>query len=159
MLDEADRLLALPHAERVPVLGALLDSWGDGRIKLIATTAGLRMRRADPALFLAGSYEPLEADLSVPSSAVAFARVHGDSAAIFVAPRLCRALVDADLRPPLGGDKWKTSRVLLPPALAGRSFRHEVTGAEIQPTTGADRAWIFLGQVFEHVPLGMLRAI
>jgi (1->4)-alpha-D-glucan 1-alpha-D-glucosylmutase len=159
MLDEADGLLALPHAERAPALGALLDNWADGRIKLITTAAGLRLRRSDPALFLAGGYEPLHIELSVPSSAIAFARVRDGSAAIFVAPRLCRALVDADLRPPLGGDKWKTSRVLLPSALADRTFRHEITGAEIRPTAGADRAWIFLGQIFEHVPVGILRAV
>ena len=40
--------------------------------------------------------------------------------------RACaRGCVGGDLRPPLG-ESWKTSRVLLPPPLAGRTFSHEI---------------------------------
>jgi hypothetical protein len=49
--------------------------------------------------------------------------------------------------------------VLLPRELAGRTFRHEITGAEIMPTVTESGAWIFVGQVFEHVPVGILRAV
>jgi maltooligosyltrehalose synthase len=65
--------------------------------------------------------------------------------------------VTADLQAPLG-EAWKTSRVLLPAELAGRSFRHELTGAELRPTVAGDQSWLFLGQIFEHVPVGILRA-
>jgi hypothetical protein len=51
-----------------------------------------------------------------------------------------------------------TSRVMLPPALRDRTFRHEITGAEIRPAQAADAAWLFLGQVFETVPVGILTA-
>jgi len=78
---------------------------------------------------------------------------------LFVAPRLCAALVGPDLGVPLGGEDWKTSRVMLPAELAGRAFRHELTGAEIQPVTGAGQSWIFLGQMFQKVPVGILRAL
>ena len=91
-----------------------------------------------------------------PGNAIAFARLHGGDGVLFVAPRLCARLVGGDLRPPLG-ESWKTSRVLLPPPLAGRSFRHEFTGAEIRPTIAGDQAWLFVGQLFEHVPVGILR--
>jgi len=47
--------------------------------------------------------------------------------------------------------------VLLPPPLAGRTFRHEITGAEIRPTITGEQAWLFVGEVFEHVPVGILR--
>jgi hypothetical protein len=48
---------------------------------------------------------------------------------------------------------------MLPPELRDRTFRHEVTGAEIQPTRAVDSAWFFLGEVFETVPFGILRSI
>ena len=163
LLDDVDGTLAMPHQERVPKLGELLSSWADGRIKLLLTAVGLRMRRRDPELFFQGSYVPLAVDMTVPAGAIAFARVHGGSAAIFAGPRLAARLFDAHAEggyvPPIGGDKWKTSRLLLPAELAGRTFTHEITGAEIRPTATADQSWIFLGQVFEHVPVGILRAI
>jgi hypothetical protein len=77
---------------------------------------------------------------------------------LFIAPRLCARLFTEDLHPPLGA-AWKTSRVLLPPELAARTFRHELTGAAIHPTTTADQSWLFLGQIFEHVPVGILTAV
>ncbi len=46
---------------------------------------------------------------------------------------------------------------MLPPELAGRVFRHVFTGAEIQPTSAGEQSWIFAGQVFETVPVGILR--
>ena len=163
LLDEVDALLAMESRERIPRITELVASWRDGRIKMLTTTAGLRMRRSDPELFLAGRYVPLELDLTVPASAVAFARVHGDSAGVFVGPRLAARLADSAApradQPPTGADKWKTSRVLLPPELAGRRFRHEITGAELTPTATPEQSWLFLGQVFEHLPAGILRAI
>jgi (1->4)-alpha-D-glucan 1-alpha-D-glucosylmutase len=158
-LEELEPLLAMPQEERRPRLAALMERWQDGRIKLLTTVAGLRMRRQDPELFVSGGYLPIEVETSVSGSAVAFARVRGEAGAIFAGPRLCAGLVGADLRPPLGGDRWKTSRLLLPPELTGRAFRHEISGAEIQATTTGGQSWIFLGQIFEHVPVGILRAI
>jgi hypothetical protein len=60
---------------------------------------------------------------------------------------------------PVGGDAWKTSRVFLPPELGGLTYRHEITGAEVQPTSAGDGAWLFAGQLFETVPVAVLRAI
>jgi (1->4)-alpha-D-glucan 1-alpha-D-glucosylmutase len=153
------RIHALPHGERAPYLERLLAGWRDGRIKLLTTTVGLHLRNADPELFLSGQYLPLDIEVTVNASAVAFARIHGESAAVFVGPRLAAPLIDAELRAPLGSDKWKTSRLLLPPELAGRMFRHEITGADLRPTTASGRSWIFLGQIFEQVPIGILRAV
>jgi (1->4)-alpha-D-glucan 1-alpha-D-glucosylmutase len=130
----------------------------DGRIKLLTTTTGLRLRRTDPELFLSGAYVPLATEVTVDGDAIAFARIHDGRAMLFVAPRLCARLFSEDLQPPLGV-AWKTSRVLLPSALAGRTFRHALTGAELQPTTTADESWLFLGQIFEHLPVGILTSL
>jgi (1->4)-alpha-D-glucan 1-alpha-D-glucosylmutase len=164
LLDEVDAILGLPHEDRAPKLGELMHGWRDGRIKLLTTAVGLRLRRAHPDLFLEGSYVPLETEVTVAGSAVGFARIHGSHAALFIGPRLCARLlqpadpVHGDAHAPLGADRWKTSRVMLPQELAGRTFRHAISGAELRPTTASGTAWIFLGQIFEHVPVGLLLA-
>ena len=158
LLDDVDRVLGLCPAQRVAPLAEMLRGWVDGRIKLLTTTAGLRLRRNDPELFLAGAYVPLETEVTVDGDTIAFARIRDERGMLFIAPRLCARLFTEDLRPPLG-TAWKTSRVLLPPELAARTFRHELTGAAIHPTTTADQSWLFLGQIFEHVPVGILRAV
>ncbi len=164
MLEDVDSVLALEPPARIERLAELMREWRDGRIKLLTTAVGLRLRRADPELFLDGAYVPLDTDVTVAARAVAFARVHGERAVIVVGPRLCARLsqpADAnDLAPaaPLGGDRWKTSRVLIPRELGERTFHHAITGAEIKPTVTTEHAWMFLGQIFEHVPVGLLLA-
>jgi (1->4)-alpha-D-glucan 1-alpha-D-glucosylmutase len=140
--------------------GVDLAAWtADGRLKLLVTAAGLRLRRRHPDLFLRGDYTPLVTDVTARGNCVAFARTSpgGDpSAALFIAPRLCAGLYAPDRPLPLGGDAWKTSRVMLPPALRHLTFRHEVTGAQIEAAQANDSGWLFLGQVFDKVPVGML---
>lgn len=159
LLAEVAAALAASPAERAAAVTEWLGSWADGRIKLIVTTAGLRLRRELPELFLEGRYVPLEAEITVGGSVAAFARVHEESAAIFVAPRLCATLIGAEAPAPIGGDCWKTSRVMLPGELGGRTFRHAVTGAELRPTVAGTDAWLFVGQIFEALPVGILLAV
>lgn len=167
LLDDVLRVLDGDVAARGPVLAEMLQNWPDGRIKLFATAAGLRLRAKMPHVLLGGTYLPLATELTVPAGVVAFARLPPaadgadapQEAALFIAPRLCAAIVLADRPMPLGGECWKTSRVMLPPGLRDRIFRHEITGADIRPTVTADSAWIFLGDVFQTVPIGMLRAV
>jgi (1->4)-alpha-D-glucan 1-alpha-D-glucosylmutase len=158
LLEDVERILGLCPDQRAPRLADMLQRWTDGRIKLLTTTAGLRLRQSDPELFLSGAYVPLAVEVTVEGGAIAFARVLEDRAMLFVAPRLCARLFSEDLAAPLG-DTWKTSRVLLAQELTGRTFRHELTGVEIRPSSTGDQTWIFLGQIFEHLPVGILRAV
>ena len=57
---------------------------------------------------------------------------------------------------PLGGNAWKTSRILLPPNLRGKSFRNELTGMSVEAASSASEEWLFAGQVFERAPVGIL---
>jgi (1->4)-alpha-D-glucan 1-alpha-D-glucosylmutase len=158
-LDEAEAVLAQPDAERKAAVAALVESWSDGRIKLLVTTAGLRLRRDEPDLFLSGGYLPLVTQLSVPADIVAFARIDraGDGrAALFIAPRLVEPLISGPQSLPLGGDVWKTSRILLPPELSTRTFTNLLTGERLQPTQTVDEAWLFAGQVFGSVTAAIL---
>jgi (1->4)-alpha-D-glucan 1-alpha-D-glucosylmutase len=136
----------------------LLEHWRDGRVKLFVTTRGLHLRRELPQVFVGGEYLPLEVDTSVPGDAVAFARQAGDECVIAIAPRLCARMVLPERPLPLGGEAWKTSRVLLPESLRHRTFTNVFTGEEIRPTTTAEHVWIFLGQALERLPVALLRS-
>ena len=111
-----------------------------------------------------GSTFPLVTDVTVPAGLVAFARILDERAALFVAPRLTAPLVIngginggvSTARAPLGGDAWKTSRIILPPELHGRMFEHRITGGDVVPTSAGGEEWIFAGQVFDTVPVGIL---
>ena len=164
LLDDVDRLLALDPQARAASIAEWVRDWKDGRIKLLVTAAGLRLRGELPHVFSGGAYLPLDTEVTVPGGAVAFARSAQGHAAtrdvvIFATPRLCRAQVDGRSAAPLGGDWWKTSRIMLPADLADRTFRHELTGAEVRPTRAADTAWIFLGEAFHTVPMAILRSL
>ena len=137
---------------------AMLRDWPDGRIKLFVTSAGLQLRRDLPHVFVGGDYLPLATEVTVPGGIVAFARTAGDDAVLVVAPRLCAALVDEERPAPLGGECWKTSRILLPDTLRHRTFRNAFTGEEVKATEGAGQTWIFVGQALNHLPVAMLRA-
>jgi len=156
MLAEVDRLLALDVAQRTAAIAERLRAWQDGAIKLVVTAAGLRLRRERPDLFLSGEYLPLVTESTVGASIVAFARMHGDSVALFVAPRFSASLIDEQHPIPVGVERWKTTRVLLPAAMTDRSFRNVLTGAEVTPVVTDSQAWIFAGQLFETVPVGIL---
>jgi (1->4)-alpha-D-glucan 1-alpha-D-glucosylmutase len=150
-LDDVDRALQRG-------LGGLdLPAWTvDGRLKLLVTAAGLRLRRRHPDLFLRGEYVPLTVESAVRGDCVAFARTLDGAAAIVAAPRLCAAMYSPDQPMPLGGGAWKTSRVLLPPPLADLAFRNAITGDDVSATRLGESAWLFLGQIFERLPLGIL---
>jgi (1->4)-alpha-D-glucan 1-alpha-D-glucosylmutase len=157
-LAEVMCILARDPAPRGAAIDGLLDRWTDGTIKLLVTTAALRLRHERPAPFLEGDYLPLEVECTVPGHAIAFARVTADGQALVaVAPHLAVHVTDRDRPVPLG-DRWKTSRVLLPPALASLTFRDAFTGAEVRPTVASESAWIFVGQAFQRLPVALLVA-
>jgi len=160
-LDDVDAVLASEPQERARTIQAWLHNWKDGRIKLLLTAAGLRLRRELPEVFLAGGYAPLQTEIMVPGDVIAFARISsgGSDSALVLTPRLCRRLATAEQPLPLDGDCWKTSRVVLPSALSDREFRDVITGATIRPTRGADSAWIFIGEAFHSLPVAMLRSV
>jgi (1->4)-alpha-D-glucan 1-alpha-D-glucosylmutase len=156
LLADVDALLATAPQERAAQLAEWLRAWPDGRIKLAVTAAGLRLRRERTELFYAGRYIPLETDVPVPANIVAFARILGDDAAIFAAPRLSAPLTTGASELPLGSDRWKTSRVLLPAELCDRTFRDILTGAELRPSVAGPEAWLFAGQLFQTLPVATL---
>jgi (1->4)-alpha-D-glucan 1-alpha-D-glucosylmutase len=157
-LADIDAVFALEGEERARRIAAMLALWHDGRVKLLLTTAGLRLRRALPDLFLAGAYVPLPSEITVNAGVVSFARTRGDDVVIVVVPRLVAPLVPATGLP-IGGAAWMTSRIILSDALGDRLYRHVLTGAEIRPVSSGSQHWVFVGQLFEHIPVAILRSV
>ena len=159
-VNDVDAVLALDPEPRAGTISEWMRGWEDGRVKLLVTATGLRLRRQVPDLFLDGTYLPLQTEMTVPADAIGFARLStdGSTAAVFIAPRLCHRLVTPEQPLPLG-ECWKTSRVMLPAAVRDREFQDVVTGATIRPTQGADSAWLFVGDALRVLPVSMLRAV
>jgi (1->4)-alpha-D-glucan 1-alpha-D-glucosylmutase len=158
LLERVDRILALEEDARAAGVASLLANWRDGAIKLLLTTAGLRLRNAMADVFVEGVYLPLETDTAaVPARVVAFARQSAAGTIVAIAPHLVARLVDADHPVPIG-DMWKTSRVMLPPALAELTWRDAFTGGEVRPVRGNGSAWLFVGQVLRTLPVSLLVA-
>ncbi len=142
-----------------PDPAAMLRESQDGRIKMFVTNAGLQLRQELPHVFVGGDYLPLATEVTVGADVVAFARVSGEDAVIAAVPRLVAGLVNDERPSPLGGECWKTSRIILPEALRSRTFRNAFTGEEARPTEAAGQAWLFVGQVFDTLPVALLRAV
>jgi (1->4)-alpha-D-glucan 1-alpha-D-glucosylmutase len=158
-LADVDALLAMDASSRAREIASWMDNWTDGKIKLLVTAAALRLRRAHPELFLGGQYLPLPVEVPVHAGAVAFARVAESGSILIIAPRLFSRAVTGERPVPLGGECWKTSRVMLPPELRDRVFRDVITGAEIRPASAGASAWIFLGEAFLTLPIAILKTV
>jgi (1->4)-alpha-D-glucan 1-alpha-D-glucosylmutase len=159
LLEDVDVILEMPAETRSRAVAGLVENWPDGRIKLLVTAAGLRLRRDRPELLRHGRYVPLVTQVAVASDIVAFARLAEDDpgrGAIFIAPRLVAALTPDDRQLPLGANVWKTSRILLPLELAASTFTNLLTGETLQPTSTASESWLFAGQLFADAPVAIL---
>jgi (1->4)-alpha-D-glucan 1-alpha-D-glucosylmutase len=102
MLDSLEN--AQPHE--------LLEGWPDGRIKLLATSRLLRLRRGHPNLFKHGSYVPLQTTGTFAESCLAFAREHEGKSLVVIVPRL-----SSRVGFPPTGDKWHDTAVQLAPSI------------------------------------------
>ncbi len=102
--------------DRRATLHQLWSSWQDGRFKLALTAWLLQLRRASPALFATGGYEPLHVSGSRGDAVFAFARLSGNQTLVTV----CRIFPGEEI----GEDVM----VELPEAAQGRQGRDVLTG-------------------------------
>ena len=144
-IDFAARARALDGLGGTPDWQALAASWADGRIKLALTRRLLAWRRDLGAVFGRGDYRPLVVEGPHREHVIAFARVHGEEGAILVAGRHFAALTDGGRHWPRAED-WQGHVVL--GALAATD------GAP----RGATRDRLPLAQLFDVIPIAMLRA-
>ncbi len=134
------------------LVGRLRSDWTSGALTLHVLSAALQARRADPALFGAGSYEPLEVGGARHQHVFAFARRHEDRVAIAaVALRVARA-GNGDLEFPLGARFWADTAIALPAPLATQC--HDViSGRHIVPAA----ATLAAADIFGALPVALLR--
>ncbi len=123
-LAELERRLAEGPAARAALARAVSapERLGDGFAKLLLLREALRLRRAEPSLFLDGSYLPLAVEGPHGPNVFAFARIHQGRAALCVAPRLLLRLLEQSA----GRIAWNGA-VRLPPGLP-RRYTDLVTG-------------------------------
>ncbi|HEX2168038.1 MAG TPA: malto-oligosyltrehalose synthase [Longimicrobiales bacterium] len=125
----------------------LLESWKDGRIKLLLTAVALRFRAAHRDVFEMGDVMALSTTGSQADHIFAFARVRGSRACIIALPRWTAALGDSVAIDP---EVWGDTAVELPPHLR-RTWHNAITG-ETCSSEGALPA----ATLFQSVPFALL---
>ncbi|MPY90475.1 MAG: malto-oligosyltrehalose synthase [Luteitalea sp.] len=147
----------LPASERTARLAELFSNWTDGRVKLLLTLVGQRLRQAHPDLFLDGDYTPLSCDVMVLSDLVAFARRRDERVVLTIVPRFIASMMwDDPARWPVGIGTWATSRVLLPPELAALRYRNVLSGQDVAVIDHSQESWIFAGEALKDFPVALL---
>lgn len=148
-----DNLQNCPDKSKCGVARDLLERWPDGKIKMHVTAASLRYRTRHQALFLDGTYEPLQVLGMHASSAVAFARGLGDQIAIIVAARLTARIDRRGRTFPLA-ESWDDTRI---------RFEDSAHPVMTDLLTGNTRHVIRngpsgfpLAQMFSHLPVAFL---
>jgi (1->4)-alpha-D-glucan 1-alpha-D-glucosylmutase len=145
-VDFAARGRALDACGETADWQALAASWPDGRIKLALTQRLLAWRRVLGAVFARGDYRPLLVEGPHRDHVIAFARVHGEQAAILIVGRHFASFTN-------GGRRWPRPQ----------DWRAEVMLGDLVPID--DGAWsgkvpdrLRLADLFEPLPVAALRA-
>ena len=134
----------------------LLESRRDGRVKLFVVHRALATRAAMREVYERGEYVPLETTGARGECVFAFARVAPEGVAITCVPRLVASLTPDAVAPPLGRTVWADTRILLPDALAGRTFRNVFTGDCTRPASAGASPSIAVAALFERFPVAVL---
>jgi (1->4)-alpha-D-glucan 1-alpha-D-glucosylmutase len=128
----------------------LLQHRSDGRVKMFVMNRALDARARLRHVYECGAYLPLAVAGTYRDRAFAFAR---GGRAITCVPRLIAALTSEGATLPLGPTVWSDTRLELPEALRGRSYRDVFTGVTID---GGDS--LALASVFDRFPVALLVA-
>jgi (1->4)-alpha-D-glucan 1-alpha-D-glucosylmutase len=129
----------------------------DPRLKLLVVRQALHSRRSLPSLFRDGDYAPLAATGTCADHVFAFARRHGEQAAITIVPRLTMPMLRGE-RKQVVGEAWGNTRLQLAADLAGRTWRSAITSSEIRAERTADGGTLGLSRLFADLPIDLLLA-
>jgi (1->4)-alpha-D-glucan 1-alpha-D-glucosylmutase len=138
LLSEITAKLERPAA----LASELLETYPDGRVKMLVTHVALRLRRREPELFAQGDYVALEAG----EHAIAFARVFEDKRVACVVPRLSLLLTGGSHFPLAGA--WGEQAVT---GLDHGRYRELFTGTLLDV-----QGPLPLAQLFSVFPLALL---
>jgi (1->4)-alpha-D-glucan 1-alpha-D-glucosylmutase len=135
--------------DRESLIGDLLASMEDGRVKMFLIWRVLSARRRFAGLFGRGEYHPLLPRGRCRANVIAFARRKGPHWAVTVVPRLLLSRVkDGDL--PLGLDFWADTR-LAPVNGMPSIWRDAITGEEI-----VFESKYPVGRILQRFPVALL---
>lgn len=128
---------------------ALLESWQDGRIKMLLTALALRFRATHRDVFETGDVVRLETTGNHAGNIFGFARSSGGRDCITVVPRWTTTLAAGTLIEPRA---WGDTAVLLPPQLR-RTWHNALTGETLE-TQGT----LQMATLFRSIPFALLEA-
>ena len=140
------------------LIGELLRSVEDGRIKLYLIFRVLNYRREHRELFDTGEYLPLEAQGARARNLCAFARRCNGKTVIAAAPRFMATLAPEPGQYPLGKEAWLDSFLLLPEGAAGR-YRNVITNEELSSQEHSGKAGIPLAGLFASSPVALFEKL
>ncbi|HAR94746.1 MAG TPA: malto-oligosyltrehalose synthase [Deltaproteobacteria bacterium] len=127
----------------------------DGRIKLYVIEKTLNYRAKNREIFDSGEYLPLEAGGPMSDHICAFARRTGRHV-IACVPRLTAALLPDPTSPPLGAEVWGGTRLYVPFAEEGTTYRNIFTGTTILLERREGELALPLGEIFGDFPVALL---
>jgi (1->4)-alpha-D-glucan 1-alpha-D-glucosylmutase len=140
------------------VIGELLESGEDGRIKLYLIYRALNYRRQNRELFDRSDYGIVEARGEKGRNVCAFARRADGRSMIVAVPRLLATLMPGDERLPLGAEVWGESVLVLPEG-APRRFRNVINDEELEATEREGEVVMPLAELFATAPVALLEGL
>jgi len=147
---EREHMLGLLN-DQSPSLSELVSDWQSGLAKLHVTQRGLRLRQRQGALFLKGSYIPLQVEGPQRDCVIAFARRHrGDWAAVIVPKFTTRLTSNRDRQ--IDPEVWEDTRVLLPKE-APRAWVNVLSDEEAHPNAAGE---LLVKDVLQAFPAALL---
>ncbi len=130
------------------LMGELLASKEDGRVKLFLIRQALKARQHQPELFSGGAYFPVKVTGNHRRRVISFGRRLGELCALAVVPRFLVGLVQED-EMPLGRHVWEDTCLILPRSCCG-PWKNWITGQILE----RERS-LMVGEVFEHFPAAL----
>ena len=139
------------ETDLLKLIETLLANVQDGGIKLFLVHRALHALKSYPLVFQKGGYLPLRTVGKFERNVIAFARRHGETWAVTIAPRfLCTVVEEGNF--PLGTQVWQDTRVILPRRSPSK-YRNVFTN-EMVP--GGDS--LAVGEALRIFPVGLLTA-
>jgi len=149
----------LSENEPRAVVSRLLEDWRSGEVKLLVVWRLLNLRRAAPEMFLAGEYEPLEAQGGQAGSLVCFLRtLNGMPPLLVVVPRLVARLSARPGDWPIGDFAWRDTYLELPPEVPVGSLRNIFTGDPLQLSGEHETTRIAVSSLLADFPVAVYAA-
>jgi (1->4)-alpha-D-glucan 1-alpha-D-glucosylmutase len=139
------------QADSLKLLEELLSSKEDGRIKLFLTYRVLQARKENLTVFQEGDYLPLEVTGKFKEHIVAFARRHGETTAISIAPRFLTSLIEPGTLP-LGESVWEDTRIELPQGMP-KSWTDAISLQAF-----SEDGIVSVGKALQHFPVALLKS-